>query len=117
MRTRQVEEIESVDKIGFESGKVYVIIADTSDYSDGFCLAKCKKSYEDHFYGNYLDKISDSEDPSDGSISFRLTSYQGTFFSASVLSFVLFLTEKHNRLYTISQAEINDIIFAVNSLL
>ena len=112
-RTRQSEDLETEEQLGYEPGKIYVILADTRDYSEGFCLAKCVKPNVDSFLGNYLEKsvVAGTD------VLFNVTSYRANFEAETVFSTILSITSESNGGYSVSQSEINDIIFSINSLL
>ena len=108
-KTRQSEEEEPEEEVEiYEAGMIYAIIADTRDYSDGFCLAKCTKSQEDGFLGIYLEE---SSVPSIDQVLFKATSY-----TRSVLSSVVSIIKKSDVIYAASQSEIDEIIFSANSI-
>ena len=79
-RTRQSEDLETEEQLGYEPGKIYVILADTRDYSEGFCLAKCVKPNVDSFLGNYLEKsvVAGTD------VLFNVTSYRANFEAETV---------------------------------
>ena len=111
-KTRQSEEEEPEEEVEiYEAGMIYAIIADTRDYSDGFCLAKCTKSQEDGFLGIYLEK---SSVPSIDQVLFKATSSK--FYTRSVLSSVVSIIKKSDVIYAASQSEIDEIIFSANSI-
>ena len=113
-KTRQSEEEEPEEEVEiYEAGMIYAIIADTRDYSDGFCLAKCTKSQEDGFLGIYLEK---SSVPSIDQVLFKETSSRSKFYTRSVLSSVVSIIKKSDVIYAASQSEIDEIIFSANSI-
>ena len=111
-RTRQSVDMEPDEIVCYDPARVYVIIADIRDYSDGFCLAKCIKSGEDSFVGMYLEKVSVTE----SDVIFKATSYRSKFVAETVLSTILSITEQSNGEYSVSNSEIDEIIFSVNSI-
>ena len=76
-------------------------------------MAMCVKPGVDFFTGRYLEKVA--EDSS--KVFFKLSSASAKFYSESVFSTVLSLSEEYNGNLAIDKTEINDYIFYVNNML
>ena len=78
--------------VAFQVGAFYAIIADYSDYCDGFCIAKCVKTNVNSFSGLYLENCSETED----FVFFRELKDVGRFESDSVHSILISIIPVEN---------------------
>ena len=98
--------------VEFTVGAFYAINSDTSDFSEGFCIAKCLKSNLESFNGQYLEKYGEVED---NLVFYREIKEKGRFASETVNSMLVSITPVENCIgrYSIHKEELEQIILSL----
>ena len=109
--SKNTEELSGPDS--YQVGTVYVVLAETEEFEDGFLLAKCQKVNQASIDCVYLEKCLGA---SDHEYLYSETCEVGKIAKESVHTSLISinLVNRVEKIYSVDRIEVEEVLFSIN---
>ena len=97
----------------FRVGSIYVVLADSEQFEDGYLLVKCKSVNQASINGFYLEKCIGGRENQQ---FFKETSEVGKFANESIHTSLISvnLVDSVEKMYSVDSFELEEVLFSIN---
>ena len=109
--SKNTEELPGLDS--YQVGTIYVVLAETDEFEDGFLLAKCRAVNQASLDCVYLERCLAA---SDHEYMYRETCEVGKVAKESVHTSLISinLTDPVEKIYSVDRVEVEEVLFSIN---